>query len=178
MQSYNFSQLSPVGLSSHWWQGSHGGVCAHKAGQIPPPGGAGEDPSATVQPFAPTHKAARHLSGIRVLLEARSARRATRHAACQRLAEWIKQHRHLPGRECFQRLHARRRGHYNSYGVRGNARSLTRFFHGAMDCMFQWRNRRGSKQSSDTWEQFPQVLDRVKRARPRITEVPRRRVFA
>jgi RNA-directed DNA polymerase len=29
------------------------------------------------------------------------------HAACQRLTEWIRQHRHLPGRAFFQRLHAR-----------------------------------------------------------------------
>lgn len=99
-------------------------------------------------------------------------------AACPRLTEWIKQHRHLPGRVCFQRLHARLRGHYNYDGVRGNARSLTRFFHGAMDYTFTWRNRRGGKRRSDTWEQFTRALDRVKRARPRMTEVPRRRVFA
>jgi group II intron reverse transcriptase/maturase len=99
-------------------------------------------------------------------------------AACQRLTEWIKQHRHLPGREFFQRLNARLRGHYNYYGVRGNARSLNRFFHWAMDCTFKWLNRRGGKQRSYTWEQFTQVLDRVKVVRPRITEVPRRRVFA
>jgi group II intron reverse transcriptase/maturase len=100
------------------------------------------------------------------------------HAACQRLTEWIKQHRHLPGRACFQRLHARLRGHYNYYGGRGNSRSLNRFFHWAMDCTCKWLNRRGGKQSSYTWEQFTHVLNRVKRARPRITEVPRRRVFA
>src|SRR5262249_33329808 len=99
-------------------------------------------------------------------------------AACQRLTEWIKQHRHLPGRACFQRRNARLRGHYNSYGVRGNARSLNRFVHWAMDCAFKWLNRRGGKQSSYTWEQFARVLDRVKRARPCITEVKRRRVFA
>ncbi len=99
-------------------------------------------------------------------------------AACQRLTEWIKQHRHLPEREFFQRLNARLRGHYNYYGVRGNSRSLNRFFHWAMDCTFKWLNRRGGKQSSYTWEQFTHVLDRVKRARPRITEVPRRSVFA
>jgi len=100
------------------------------------------------------------------------------HAACQRLTSWIKQHRHLPEREFFQRLNARLRGHYNYYGVRGNSRSLTRFFRWAMDCTFKWLNRRGGKQSSYTWEQFTRVLDRVKIARPRITEVPRRRVFA
>jgi hypothetical protein len=99
-------------------------------------------------------------------------------AACQRLTEWIKHHRHLPGRAFFQRLNAQLRGHYNYYGVRGNGRSLNRFFHWAMDCTFKWFNRRGGKRRSYTWEQFTQVLDRVKIARPRITEVPRRRVFA
>jgi len=99
-------------------------------------------------------------------------------AACQRLTAWIKQHRHLPGRAFFQRLHARLRGHYNYYGVRGNSHSLHRFFHWAMDCTFEWLNRRGGKRRSYTWEQFTRVLDRVKRARPRITEVPRRCVCA
>jgi group II intron reverse transcriptase/maturase len=99
-------------------------------------------------------------------------------AACQRLTAWIKHHRHLPEREFFQRLNARLRGHYNYYGVRGNSRSLTRFFRWAIDCTFKWLNRRGGKQSSYTWGQFTRVLDRVKIARPCITEVKRRRVFA
>ena len=99
-------------------------------------------------------------------------------AACQRIKEWIKQHRHLPGREFFPRLNARLRGHYNYYGVRGNTRSLYRCFNWAMDCAFKWLNRRGGKRKSFTWEQFTQVLDRVKIARPRITEVKRRRVYA
>jgi len=108
----------------------------------------------------------------------RRTARKKRQAACQRLTEWIKQHRHLPGRAFFQRLNARLRGHYNSYGVRGNARSLTRLFHWAMDCTLKWLHRRGGKPRSDTWEQFTHMLDRVKVVRPRITEVPRRRVFA
>jgi hypothetical protein len=45
-----------------------------------PPGGTGADPSATVPPCSPEPEAALHLSGMRVLLDARSARRATRHA--------------------------------------------------------------------------------------------------
>jgi len=99
-------------------------------------------------------------------------------AACQRLTAWIKEFRHLPERDVFQRLNARLRGHYNYYGVRGNSRSLTRFFRRAMDCAYKWLNRRGGKRSSYTWEQFTRVLDRVKIARPCITEVKRRRVFA
>src|SRR3989442_141542 len=69
-------------------------------------------------------------------------------AACQRLTEWIKQHRHLPGRAFFQRLHARLRGHDNYYGVRGNSASLNRFFNWAIDWTFKWPNRRGGKQRS------------------------------
>ena len=99
-------------------------------------------------------------------------------AACRRIKEWIKQHRHLPGQAFFQRLNARLRGHYNYYGVRGNSRALNRFFRWAMDCTFTWLNRRGGKRKSWTWEQFNQILARVKIARPRITEVKRRRVYA
>ena len=99
-------------------------------------------------------------------------------AACQRLTAWIKHHRHLPEQDFFQRLNARLRGHYNYYGVRGNSRSLNRFFHWAIDCTFKWLNRRGGKQRSYTWEQFTRVLDRVRIVWPCITEVKRRRVFA
>ena len=38
--------------------------CCPRGWEIPPPGGAGEDPSAPVQPFSPQHEAALHLSGI------------------------------------------------------------------------------------------------------------------
>jgi len=72
-------------------------------------------------------------------------------AACQRLTAWIKHHRHLPERACFQRLHARLRGHYNYYGVRGNSRSLTRFFRWAIDWTFKGLNRRGGKPSRYPW---------------------------
>ena len=107
----------------------------------------------------------------------RRTARKTLHAACQRLTEWITQHRPLPGRAFFQRLNARLRGHYHDYGVRGNARSRNRFCHWAMHCTLQWLNRRGGKQSSYPWEPCTHVLDRGKIARPHITEVPRRSVF-
>jgi RNA-directed DNA polymerase len=64
--------------------------------------------------------------------------------ACRRIKAWITQHRHLPGQEFFQRLHARLRGHYKYYGVRGNSRALNRFFRWAMDGTFTWLNRRGA----------------------------------
>ena len=103
-----------------------------------------------------------------VLRVKRRTARQKLQAACQRMTAWIKQHRHLPGREFFQRLNARLRGHYQYYGGRGNSRALNRFFRGAMDCTFKWLNRRGGKRKSFTWEQFNQILDRVKIARPAL----------
>jgi hypothetical protein len=45
-------------------------------------------------------------------------------AAGQRRTEWSKQHRHLPGREGFPRLHARLRGPSHDSGGRGTSESL------------------------------------------------------
>lgn len=98
--------------------------------------------------------------------------------ACRRIKEWIKLNRHLPGREFFRRLNVRLRGHYNYYGVRGNSHLLYRFFKWAMDCTYKWLNRRGGKRRSFNKGRFYKILDLVNIARPRITEVRRRRVFA
>jgi len=98
-------------------------------------------------------------------------------AACHRIKEWIKLSRHLPGREFFKRLNTRLRGHYNYYGVRGNSRSLYRFFEWAKGCAFKWLNRR-SQRRSYTWGRFQRVLGFVAIAVPRITEPRHPRVFA
>jgi RNA-directed DNA polymerase len=108
----------------------------------------------------------------------RRTARKTLQAACRRITEWIKQHRHLPGREFYRRLNRRLRGHDNYYGLQGNYRSLPRFFERALRGAFKWRNRRGGKRQSFTWDQFTQGLDRIGIARPRITEVKHRRVYA
>jgi hypothetical protein len=99
-------------------------------------------------------------------------------AACRRIKDWSKDHRHLPGREFFQGLNRRLRGHYNYFGVQGNSRSLGRFCNGAIECTFTWLNRRGGKRRSFNWTQCQLILERVGIAQPRITEVKRRRVFA
>jgi hypothetical protein len=102
----------------------------------------------------------------------------TLQAACRRVEDWIREHRHLPGREFLRGLNLRLRGHYQYFGVRGNSRALYRFFDWAKACIFKWRNRRGGKRHSFTWEEFTHALKQVAIARPCITEVERRRVFA
>ena len=96
-------------------------------------------------------------------------------AAGQRRTAGLNHHRPRPGRAGCPRLPARLRGHAHYDGVRGPSRARNRVFHGAMDWTFTWLNRRGGKPRSDTWEPCPHSHDRVKIARPRLTEVKRRR---
>jgi group II intron reverse transcriptase/maturase len=110
-------------------------------------------------------------------VQRRTARKKLQ-AACRRIKAWIKSSRHLPMRKFFSGLNLRLRGHYNYYGVRGNSRSLYRFFDWAKQCTFKWLNRRGGKRRSFTWVRFTQLLDLVQIAKPRITEISRRRVIA
>jgi group II intron reverse transcriptase/maturase len=98
--------------------------------------------------------------------------------ACGKIKLWIKLNRHLCKREFIKGLNRRLKGHYNYYGVRGNHRRIDRFYWWAMQCMFKWLNRRGGQCSSYTWERFLTMLPLWGVARPRITEVRRRRVFA
>jgi RNA-directed DNA polymerase len=107
----------------------------------------------------------------------RTSRKKLR-AACRRIKVWIQASRHLPGREFYRRLNVRLRGHYNYYGVWGNSRSLQRFYDWAIYCAFKWLNRRGGKRRSFNRSVFDHVLHRARVARPHITEVKRRRVFA
>ena len=110
--------------------------------------------------------------------EPRVKRRTARkklQGACKRIKEWIRSNRHLPGGEFFRGLNAKLAGHYNYYGVRGNFISLKIFLKVALGSVFKWLNRRGGKRKSFNRPQFEQILDRVKIAWPRITEVSRRR---
>jgi hypothetical protein len=99
-------------------------------------------------------------------------------AACRRIKDWIREHRHLPGREFLRGRNLRLRGHDPYFGVRGNSRARYRFFNGAKACIFKWRNRRGSKRRRFIWVEFTHALQQVALAWPCITEVKRRRVLA
>ncbi len=112
-----------------------------------------------------------------VRVKRRTARKRLQ-GACRRIKEWIRENRHLPGKEFFRRLNARLRGHYNYYGVRGNSLSLYRFFKWAMECTFKWLNRRGGKRRSFNRRRFYEILELVHIAKPLIRKENRRRVFA
>lgn len=99
----------------------------------------------------------------------RTARNKLR-GACRRIKEWIKANRHLKGREFIKALNRRLRGHYNYYGLRGNLRSLNRFYRWAIGCSFKWLNRRGGKRTSFTWSIFNRALERLGVAVPYFFE--------
>jgi hypothetical protein len=96
--------------------------------------------------------------------------------ACRRIKDWIKGNRHLKGRAFIVGLNRRLNGHYNYYGLRGNSRSLWRFYQWAIECSFKWLNRRGGKRKSFTWKAFTRALNRLGAAKPRITEKKRQHV--
>jgi len=117
-----------------------------------------------------------HKGAMRVMR--RTARKKLQ-GACKRIKEWIKENRHLKGREFIKALNRRLQGHYNYYGLGGNLQSLKRFYNWAIECAFKWLNRRGGKRKSFTWAAFNRALERVGVAVPVITEKKRQhRVYA
>jgi len=111
-------------------------------------------------------------------VQRRTARKKLQ-GAVRRIKEWVKSHRHLPGRDFVKGLNRRLVGHYNYYGLRGNSRGLWRFYQEAIASAFKWLNRRGGKRRSFTWVDFTRAVRKLGIAKPRITERPLpRRVFA
>ena len=87
-------------------------------------------------------------------------------SACQRIKEWIREHKHLKGRSFIVALNRRLQVHYNYYSLRGNSNSLWRFYEWAVVCSFKWLNRRGGKRNSFTWGKFTKAIKRLGIARP------------
>ena len=116
-----------------------------------------------------------HLIRKEMRVKHRTARKRLQ-SACRRIKEWIRDNRHLKGKQFIQELNRRLQGHYNYYGLRGNSESLYRFYTWAKQCAFKWLNRRGGKRKSFTWEAFERALDRLGIALPKITEVKRQHV--
>ena len=99
----------------------------------------------------------------------RTARKTLRRAK-QRIKEWIKTNRHLPGRQFIKELNRKLEGHYNYFGLRSNETWLNRFYNWTIETAFKWLNRRGGKRRSFNWGQFKDALKRLGVALPRVTE--------
>ena len=79
--------------------------------------------------------------------------------AVQRITEWCRLHRHLPVRDQHAALTRKLRGHYNYFGVVGNATALWRFKRLVYVAWRSWLNRR-SQRAHVTWERMRQLSER------------------
>ena len=74
------------------------------------------------------------------------------------VSEWCRRHRHLPVQVQHAALTRRVVGHFNYFGVNGNARSLARVRTATIRVWFKWLRRR-SQRTRLTWERFGKLLE-------------------
>jgi group II intron reverse transcriptase/maturase len=87
--------------------------------------------------------------------------------AIQAVQEYCRCHRHESVEEQRAGLNRRLNGHYNYFGVNGNARAMGRLDYQAGLIWHKWLSRRGQR-APMTWERFAQVLKAHPLARPSI----------
>ena len=95
-------------------------------------------------------------------------RRASLRRAIQSVADWCRRHRHLPVKDQHAALCRRLRGHFNYFGVNGNARSLLLILCETKRAWRKWLGRR-SQRGHLSWARFAALLERLPLPRPRIT---------
>jgi RNA-directed DNA polymerase len=83
------------------------------------------------------------------------------------ITNWCREHRHDPMRTQREKLVEKVRGHYNYYGITGNAPSLYKFHRRVERIWFKWLNRR-SQRTSFTWVKFTAYLKRYPLPRPKL----------
>lgn len=80
---------------------------------------------------------------------------------------WCRDHRHDAIGDQHRALVLKVRGHYGYYGITGNSRGITRFFHHVQRAWRYWLNRR-SQRARMTWEKFNRLRERYPLPPPRI----------
>jgi group II intron reverse transcriptase/maturase len=95
-------------------------------------------------------------------------RRASLRRAIQSVSDWCRRHRHLPVEDQHAALSRRIQGHFNYFGVNGNARGLLLLVEAAERVWLKWLRRR-SQHGRLTWKRYSALLERFPLPRPRIT---------
>jgi hypothetical protein len=113
-----------------------------------------------------THYGGRSRKGNWMLCRQTSAKKFRK--TCKALSAWLRQTRCLAKlSQWWPTLQAKLAGHYQYYGISGNARMIERYHHVAKRLVFKWLNRRSQK-ASFTWETFQAYLDHYPLPEPRI----------
>jgi hypothetical protein len=72
------------------------------------------------------------------------------------VAEWCREHRHLPIKEQWVALTSKLRGHFAYYGITGNTESLKSFRYHVTRAWHKWLSRRSNK-ARMPWERFGEL---------------------
>lgn len=81
------------------------------------------------------------------------------------IGQWCRQNRHVPVRDQWGILTSKLRGHFNYYGVTGNAESLERFAQEVRRVWRKWLDRR-SQRGKMAWDRFTDMLKRYPLPKP------------
>ncbi len=112
-----------------------------------------------------THFWAKSRRGYWVVKQKTSRGRFSR--ALRRLRDWLRRVRHFPIAAQHRMLCRKVRGHYNYYGIVGNAGSLARFGYEVVKAWKKWLGRR-SHRAGMSWEKFLALLLRYPLPPPRV----------
>ena len=84
------------------------------------------------------------------------------------MKEWIRNRRNLlPLKDWMPAIKSKLTGHYNYFGVSGNARCLQQYYRQTTSLIFKWLNRRSQRKSMN-WSQFTNYLQMYPLPQPRI----------
>jgi RNA-directed DNA polymerase len=112
-----------------------------------------------------THYWCRIPSGHWMVFRKTMGSRMTR--AIHAVASWLKTNRHLPLEEQQVGLSRRLNGHYGYFAIRGNTRSVWKFYDAAICAWKKWLSRR-SDRARVTWARFKRILQRFPLPTPRL----------
>jgi RNA-directed DNA polymerase len=87
--------------------------------------------------------------------------------ALAQIAAWCRWHRHDDVRVQQLALASKLKGHYGYFGITGNSRALSYFWHEVKGAWRTWLNRR-SQNAGMTWERMHRLLERYPLPTPRI----------
>ena len=83
------------------------------------------------------------------------------------MREWCRRNRHRPLEEQYRILCSKLRGHYQYFGIRGNARAMEAVLHFVIRGWKYWLSRR-SRKGAINWVDFRALLKKIPLPSPRI----------
>jgi RNA-directed DNA polymerase len=128
-------------------------------------GGGRNDRPGTFDLLGFTHYWGRTVRGGWAVMRKTASKRLSR--AVRSIAQWCREHRHLPVCEQHAILSQKVRGHYAYYGITGNIRSLAGFLWAVHHAWRQWLDRRNHRHAMP-WARFYRLMKRYPLPPPKI----------